>query len=112
MGLLHGVFCVVLKVDQIVAGIALILLVLACRGLDIGCSPQGLTAQVPGFERLDLGPLTDLPFLGPVLFNHPVLVYLGLVSALVLGWVFTRTGLGLTIRAVGENSQSRGCWRD
>lgn len=107
MGLLHAVFCVILKVDQIVAGIALILLGLGLSGFGYRLfTAGGSIGQVPGFERLDLGPLTDLPFLGPVLFNHPALVYLGLVAALVLGWVFARTGLGLTIRAVGENPKA------
>jgi simple sugar transport system permease protein len=107
MGLLHGVFAVRLKVDQIVTGIALILLGLGLSGygyrLVFG---QGTPMQVPGFQRLDLGPLSDMPVLGPVLFTHHALVYIGVAAALALAWMFARTGLGLTIRAVGESPKA------
>lgn len=107
LGLLHGIFAVRLKVDQIVAGIGLILLGLGLSGygyrLVFG---QGVRTQVPGFERLDLGPLSDLPVLGPILFSHHALVYIAVALALALAWMFARTGLGLTIRAVGESPKA------
>jgi simple sugar transport system permease protein len=61
---------------------------------------------VPGFERLDLGPLSELPVLGPILFSHHALVYIAVALALALAWMFARTGLGLTIRAVGESPKA------
>jgi len=107
MGFVHGIFAVRLKVDQIVAGIGLILLGLGLSGygyrLVFG---QGTPMQVPGFQRLDLGPLSDIPVLGPVLFTHHALVYIGVAAALALAWMFARTGLGLTIRAVGESPKA------
>lgn len=107
MGLLHGVFCVRLKVDQIVSGIALILLGLGLSGFGYRlATASGALGPVPGFQRLDLGPLRDVPVLGPVLFNHHALVYIGIAAAVALAWMFARTGLGLTIRAVGENPKA------
>ena len=107
MGLLHGVFCVVLKADQIVAGIALILLGLGLSGFGYRLfTAGGAATQVPGFEGVDLDFLSHIPLLGPVLFAHPALVYIGIAAALSLWWVFARTGLGLTIRAVGENPKA------
>lgn len=107
LGLLHGLFAVRLKVDQIVTGIGLILLGLGLSGYGYRLMfGQGTPMQVPGFQRLDLGPLSGLPVLGPVLFGHHALVYLGVALALALSWMFARTGLGLTIRAVGENPKA------
>ncbi|MEM8551825.1 MAG: ABC transporter permease [Pseudomonadota bacterium] len=107
LGWLHGVFAVRLKVDQIVAGIGLILLGLGLSGygyrLFFG---QGAPTQVPGSQRVDLGPLSDLPVLGPLLFSHHVLVYVAVASALLIAFVFARTGLGLAIRAVGESPKA------
>jgi simple sugar transport system permease protein len=107
LGLLHGIFAVRLKVDQIVAGIGLILLGLGLSGYGYRLTfGQGTPTQVPGFQRLDLGLLSDLPFLGPVLFSHHALVYIGVAAAFALAWLFARTGLGLTIRSVGESPRA------
>ena len=107
MGLLHGFFAVRLKVDQIVSGLALILLGLGLSGFGYRLVFAGhQTIRVPGFERLDLGPLSDLPVLGPLLFSHHLLAYVGIFMAVGLWWILTRTGLGLTIRAVGENPKA------
>lgn len=107
LGLLHGLFAVTLKVDQIVSGLALILLGLGLSGFGYRLIfNEGNVGPVPGFERLDLGFLSDLPVLGPILFSHHALVYLGLALAVLLWWMLTRTGLGLTIRAVGEAPQA------
>ena len=104
LGALHAFFCVILKVDQIVSGIGLIVLGLGLSGfgyrVTLGASSQ-LTA-VPTFERIDFGPLTEVPGLGPIVFDHHLLVYIALGLALALGWALKRTGLGLSIRAAGE----------
>jgi ABC-type uncharacterized transport system permease subunit len=107
MGLLHGLLSVRLKVDQIVAGIALILLGLGLSGFGYRLAfGSGSVGQVPSFARLDIPGLSDLPILGPVLFSHHLLAYAGVALALGLGFMLSRTGLGLTIRAVGENPKA------
>jgi len=107
MGLLHGFFAVKLKVDQIVSGIALILLGLGLSGFGFRLAfGQGGTGQVPGFQRIDFGPLGEIPLLGRLVFGHHALTYAGLALAVILALVLARTGLGLTIRAVGENPKA------
>jgi simple sugar transport system permease protein len=54
-------------------------------------------------DRLDLGALSRLEFVGPILFNQPALIYVGLAAAPLLYWFLYRTSWGLEIRAVGEN---------
>ncbi len=56
-----------------------------------------------GFANLPIPGLSEIPLLGYGIFNHNVLVYLGIVIALVMWWYLNRTTPGLKLRAVGEN---------
>ena len=47
--------------------------------------------------------LRELPVLGPLLFNHNVFVYLGVVMAAVMAWFLKKSRGGLHLRAVGES---------
>ncbi len=101
---LHAFLSITLKVDQIVSGIALIVLGLGLSGfffrLTVGA--QSPPPAVPSFDRIDLGRLSELPWVGPILFTHHLLVYATVVIALVLWWWLYRTGPGLRVRAAGE----------
>jgi simple sugar transport system permease protein len=86
---LHGYFSITLRADQVVSGIALILL-----GL-------GLSSFL---FRITLGrEQTPIPAFQPILFGQSVLVYIGIAIALAAAYVLRRTALGLKIRACGEN---------
>jgi simple sugar transport system permease protein len=50
-----------------------------------------------------LGPLADIPLIGPVLFNNPPLTYLTLILVVVVHYVLFYTRWGLRTRAVGEH---------
>ncbi len=90
----------VLLANQVATGLALTLFGLGLSAM-VGQSYSGL--RPPPTRDLDLGPLADLPFLGPVLFRHDWMVYLSLVM-IVLVWLFlNRSRAGLILRAVGEN---------
>ena len=56
-----------------------------------------------GFADIPIPFLSDIPLLGSGLFSHNILVYLGIVIALVMWWYLNRTTPGLKLRAVGEN---------
>jgi ABC-type uncharacterized transport system permease subunit len=99
----HGFFAIVLRVDQIVSGIALVVLGLGLSGFGYRLTFGAGRAAIPFFEPLRLGPLADLPIVGPVLFDQTVLVYIGFAVAAALAVVLRRTGLGLELRAIGEN---------
>ena len=57
------------------------------------------------YKRQDLAipGLSQIPVLGRGLFDHNILVYLGVVIALVMWWYLSRSAPGLRLRAVGEN---------
>ena len=56
-----------------------------------------------GWSNLPIPLLSDIPVLGHGLFNHNILVYLGIVIAVAMWFYLNRTKPGLRLRAVGEN---------
>jgi len=99
----HAVFVIYLCADQIVSGLALVLLGAGLSGvgyrLTIGQSPS----SIPVFGPVDFGMLSELPVLGPLVFGHTVLVYIAFGMALLLYVAMSRTSWGLELRASGEN---------
>jgi general nucleoside transport system permease protein len=49
--------------------------------------------------------LSDIPFLGPVLFDHDPLTYLSLLAAVGVWWLLFRTRSGVNLRAAGERPE-------
>jgi simple sugar transport system permease protein len=56
-----------------------------------------------GFADIAIPGLSQIPLVGKGLFNHNLLVYLGVVIALCMWWYLNKTQPGLRLRAVGEN---------
>jgi simple sugar transport system permease protein len=95
----HGLVCLGFQGNQVVSGLALTILGTGLANY-LGAPYDGETVQ--GFETCAIPLLSDIPFLGPVLFKQDPLVYLsyGMPLVLWLGLYYTRRGLAL--RAVGE----------
>ncbi len=104
---IHAVLCLRFHLDQIVAGTALAILGLGLSGfgfrLTLGAE---IGRQYTTFTVLDLGALSQIPILGPILFQHHALVYLGLALVPLLAWFIGRTSWGLAIRAAGERPEA------
>jgi general nucleoside transport system permease protein len=107
LGALMAFLSVTLKTEQIINGIAIVLLA------------QGLTAFIfeqlfGGEQRPTIDPLPDveipllgsIPALGRILFDHNVLFYVSLALALGVWVLLYRTRFGLSVRAVGESPQA------
>ena len=103
MSLLFAFLTQTLMTSQVATGLSLTLLGLGLSGL-IG---EGFTG-LPGVKlsAIDIPVLTDLPFVGPILFGQDILVYFSLVLVAVVGYVLFRTRTGLIISAVGGNHHS------
>lgn len=86
--------------NQVATGLAVGILGIGIAGL-VGDPFEAQT--VPPMPRLPLPGLSDIPVLGPGLFNHVPVVYLTPVMAVVTWFVLTRTRLGLLLRSVGES---------
>lgn len=103
MSLLFAFLTQTLMTSQVATGLSLTLLGLGLSGL-IG---EGFTG-LPGVKlsAIDIPLLTDLPFVGPILFGQDILVYFSLVLVAVVSYVLFRTRTGLIISAVGGNHHS------
>lgn len=86
--------------NQVATGLALTLFGLGLAAM-VGQSYSG--KAVPPTARLDLGALSDLPFVGRVVFGHDWVVYFSLLMAVAVWAFFKYTRAGLILRAVGEN---------
>ncbi len=101
--LLFGVLALSLAANQVATGLSLTLLGLGVSGM-IGENFIGL----PGvkLEAISIPVLSDLPFVGKVLFNQDPVFYLSLLLAVGIWWFIFRSRAGLTLRAVGDNHAS------
>jgi general nucleoside transport system permease protein len=104
-GLLLAFLVVTHRVDQIIAGVAINLFVL---GLTSYVSSQVLTVHrslnnAPVFRAIDIPGLSNLPVIGPVLFQHNIFVYGALILVATATYYLFHTRHGLRARAVGEH---------
>lgn len=100
LSLLFGVLVLWLRSNQVATGLGLTLFGLGLAAL-LGDPWEGQIA--PSTPEIDIPVLSDLPLLGPVLFRHDLVVYLGIALVAAVWWFLYRTRAGLTLRAVGEN---------
>ena len=86
--------------NQVASGLALTLFGLGLSAL-LGQGYQGI--KPPSTPRLDIPVLSDLPWVGRVVFGHDLMVYFGL-ALVAATWAFLKYArAGLVLRAVGEN---------
>ena len=100
MGLIFGALTISLRADQIVTGLAMVILgdgtsrFFGARfvGRKLGIATSA--TPVPG--------LSEIPFIGPILFNHHWLIYCSYILVPVTWYFLYQTSYGLSVRAAGE----------
>lgn len=102
-------FAVSFRVNQIIVGVVLNTLIIGLTGFlfsTVLSDNKELWNSRQPLPRLPIPLLSDLPVIGPVLFNQTILVYL--MYALVFGLQFMlfRSRWGLRTRAVGEHPKA------
>jgi general nucleoside transport system permease protein len=105
IGLLHALLTVPLGLSQHVTGIGVTLLATSASYFVYRVALPNVSTppRIAPFQSVDWPGLSDLPFLGPALFQQTPLTFLALGLFAVAALVFNRTPLGLALRAVGEN---------
>ena len=89
--------------NQVATGLALTLFGLGLAAL-LGQGYLGVKA--PAFPDWHIPLLGDIPVIGPIVFQHDPIVYLGLAVVAGVWWFLTKTRGGLILRAVGENHEA------
>lgn len=110
LGFFYGVFVVKFKSDEFIIGVALnifaggvtVFLLRTVFGVKGAFSDPGI---VP-LPKLQLDWLEGIPFIGPLLNNNTLLVYVSWLLVLAC-WLFIyRTPMGFWLRAAGEHPKS------
>ena len=103
ISLIFGFLTQVLLSNQVATGLALTLFGLGLSAL-MGQGYIGIKA--PSFPDWHIPLLGDIPVLGPIVFQHDPMVYVGLLIVAVV-WAFLKySRAGLILRAVGENHEA------
>lgn len=101
--LLFGFLTLTLVANQVATGLALTIL------------GQGLSAMIgeglvgkPGVKMpsLDIPLLSDIPVIGPLLFDQDIFFYLSIAIVAGVSWFLFKTRRGLVLRSVGDNHGS------
>jgi simple sugar transport system permease protein len=99
LGGLLAFMSVTLKMDQIIGGTVINILAVGLTGYFY---VTGLTTKGK-FQPIPLGPLAEIPLIGPVLFRNPPITYLAIILVFVIHYFLFYTRWGLRTRAVGEH---------
>ncbi|HCA40600.1 MAG TPA: ABC transporter permease, partial [Aminobacterium sp.] len=103
LSLIHAFISITMKGNQVVSGLALTMFGTGASSL-LGRSYIGFTIE--GLNKIPLPGLSQIPIIGPVLFNNDALIYGSFILVFFLYWFFLRTRNGLNLRAVGDNPQA------
>jgi simple sugar transport system permease protein len=108
LALLLAILTIRYFVDQIVAGFVINIL---ASGVTAYIHQGVLTVnpalnQPPRVPRLPIPVLSDIPIVGPILFQHNLFVYLAFILVGVIWFALFKTRWGLRVRAVGEHPRA------
>ncbi len=100
MSAIFGILVLGLQSSQVATGLALTIFGVGLSAL-WGQSLVGVAYE--GLPKLSVPLLSDIPLVGPLLFNHDILVYGSFAVVLAVVWFLGHTRPGLVLRAVGDS---------
>ncbi len=109
VGFVLGVFAITYLVDQVIVGVVLNVLVIGVTSFMFSqvLAPNAESLNnPPRFERIEIPLLSEIPLIGPILFQQTIVVYLLYLMVPLVAWALYRTRWGLRVRAVGEHPKA------
>ena len=106
--LLMAWLSVTMRANQVIAGIGMNILAtgLAAYIYRVIFGIRALPAKVETFQAVNIPGLADIPFVGPVFFQHNILVYFAFIMVPITWFILERTTFGLKIKSVGEHPRA------
>lgn len=104
-----AVFAIKYIVEQVIVGVVLNVLITGLTSFLHGAIMVPNSAMLndpPRFPRWAIPGLSEIPVLGPVLFNQTLIVYLMYLVVPLVAWALYKTKWGLRVRAVGEHPKA------
>jgi general nucleoside transport system permease protein len=108
LALVHAFFSIHLRSDQIVSGTAINFLALGVTGfLYIKIyGDEGTPSELSTIPDVHLGPIENVYFVGPILGDLNLMIWLAFATVVASWVVLFKTPLGLRIRAAGEHPRA------
>ena len=104
ISVIHAFVSVTLQASQVVSGLALTMLGLGIAEM-VG-KPYIGKPLAHKMQTMPIPGLVDIPFLGPIFFDHSPFFYLAVLSAVIAWFALEYTRLGISVRSAGENPRA------
>jgi len=106
MAMLFSVACITWNAQHVVAGITLNMFALGFTSfwyrVIFGVTTSPPKAEVAGIGVQEIPILSDIPFIGDILFKQNFLFYIAIAIVFISFYVLFKTQFGLKLRAAGE----------
>lgn len=108
IGLVFALLTVTLKADQIVVGVAVNMFGMGVTSFLYRklFATGGASVLIDRYEPIPIPGLSELPILGPVLFNQNIIVYATYLLIPLAAFILYRTSWGLEITATGQHPRA------
>ncbi len=102
---LQAVIVIFFHTNEVVTGVAIntLGLGLTSYGYRVIFGISGSAVLVPTFKSVSIPVLSQIPIIGPVLFNQPIPVYLMVIVGIIFLLILKKTSWGLDVQASGED---------
>jgi general nucleoside transport system permease protein len=108
LALIHAVFSIQFRADQVVSGFAMNLLALGITGYVFVAhyGTQGTPDDIPRVPEVTLPGIEEIPFVGDAVGRASLLTWIALLLVPTLALFLFRTPRGLRLRSVGEKPRA------
>lgn len=106
MAMVFCYFAITLRCHQVIVALGVNMLALGMTGFVYRWffGLASMAPQITVAKPIAIPVLSQIPYVGPLFFNHTLLVYIAYGLAPVLWYIIAKTPIGLTLRAVGEKA--------
>ncbi len=106
IALIHSFASVTIGINQLISGLLILTMADGIANFSYSIVYKTAVPIVDSLQDINIPFLSDIPVLGPILFQHDAFVYLAFFLAIVFGLILFKTTWGLKIRGVGENPEA------
>ncbi len=108
LGLVHAVISIKYRTDQIISGTVINIFSVGITSF-ISAKFMQVYPEINSptiFKPVEIPYLSQIPFLGPVVFRNSIFVYAMFILVILLTWLLYKTRWGLRLRSVGEHPKA------
>lgn len=106
LGTAFAYLTVTRRTNNVVTGLMFNLAALGGTDLVFASLSSTRSHRVATFPNLFPESFGNIPIIGPILFQQPVITWIALVLPFISAWVLFHTDWGLNVRAVGDNPKA------